>query len=164
MSTKNVKANLADHIAIRDLIARYTDAVNERDENAIASQFTANGVWDMGGAAVGNMAQYITGARNIAQTIAKLTETTSLSVQMTHSSAIEVEGKGATARTLVNEVVALKGGGGMTILGKYTDSLVLEEDGEWRFSKRVWRFAYLDSSGLPGQVMIDKSEPGEKLS
>ena len=154
MSTRNVKEHLADHLAIRDLIARYTDALNRRDWEAMATQFTADAVWDAGGPAMGEQALYFSGARNIAAGIGNSVSGTSMCVQMTHSTAIEVTGGRATARSTINEVVGLGVDGGMTSLGTYSDELVLEADGEWRFSRRVFRFLYLDTHALPGQVLM----------
>ena len=55
-STKNVVDHLADHLAIRSLLDRYTDGVNRRDWAAVERVFATDGVWDCGGPTMGPMA------------------------------------------------------------------------------------------------------------
>ena len=49
MSTKNVIENLAAHLAIRDLIDRYTNAINQRTWAEIEGLFVADAIWDVRG-------------------------------------------------------------------------------------------------------------------
>ncbi len=158
MSTKNVKENLADHLAIRDLMDRYTDAVNHRDSETIATLFCRDGIWDVGGSGMEAMTFYFVGARNVGEGIVKIVNTTELCVQTNHGAVIKVDGKSASARSTINEVARSVGASnGADMLGIYTDDIVLEPDGEWRFKKRTFRFVYLETDGLGGQVI---SRPG----
>ena len=50
MTTRNVLEHSVDHLAIRSLIDRYTDAVNRRDWATLETLFASDGVWDCGGA------------------------------------------------------------------------------------------------------------------
>jgi len=154
MSTANIHANPAAHLAILDLLNRYTDAVNQRDWKTLQDVFTADGVWDMGGPAAGPMAMLFKGAQGIADGIGGSISTTELCVQTNHAPVIVVDGQRATARTTVNELVRPKGGGGVTIVGTYYDDILLGTDGEWRFKERRFRITYVDATtAVPGQVM-----------
>jgi hypothetical protein len=159
MSTKNVKENLADHLAIRDLMDRYTDAVNHRDAAAIESVFCKDGIWDVGGGLEG-LTFYFVGAKNVAEGIVTTVNSTELCFQTNHAPVIRVDGKSASARSSINEVARPRGAAsGANMLGIYTDDIVLDADGEWRFKKRTFRFVYLETEGLTGQVV---SRPGDQ--
>lgn len=153
MTTVNVTTNLAAHMAILDLLNRYTDAVNQRDWAELKNVFTENGVWDMGGAAVGPMAMRFEGAEQVAKGIAAGVSTAELCVQANHAPVVSVDGKRATARSTIQEIVRPMGGGGMMLLGTYYDDIVLCDDGEWRFQKRRFRITYSDMAPLTGQVL-----------
>lgn len=154
MSTANVQAEFVAHLAILDVLNRYTDALNRRDWPALQQVFTAEGVWDMGGPAAGPMAMRFAGAADIAAGIAAAVDSAELCVQTNHAPVIEVSGRRATARSTMHELVRPKGGTGMQIIGFYHDDLSLGEDGEWRFRERRFRIVYVDT-GTPvsGQVM-----------
>jgi hypothetical protein len=154
MSSINVNENLAAHLAILDLLNRYTDAVNQRDWRHLESVFADDGVWDMGGPEVGPMAMRFEGARKIAEGIAASVATTELCVQTNHAAVVAVNGRRATARSTINELVRPRGAGGMTVAGTYYDEISLGDDGEWRFTERRFRITYVDSiTPVAGQVI-----------
>ncbi len=71
-------------------------------------------------------------------------------VQMTHSVVIELEGRRARARTLVNEMgrnSAQKTG--LFLLGFYTDVLS-QREGRWAFDSRHFEPIYADAAWLGG--------------
>src|SRR5208282_472546 len=88
MSTINVNENLAAHVAILNLLNRYTDAVNQRDWAELESVFADDGIWDMGGEELGPMAMHFEGARKIAEGIAASVSTTELCVQTNHAAVV----------------------------------------------------------------------------
>ena len=153
MSTANLMANLQAHLAILDLLNRYTDAVNQRDWVELENVFAVDGVWDMGGPAAGPMAMRFEGAKRVADGIAAALSSAEMCVQANHAPVVKVQGQRATARSTLQEIVRSKGGGGMMMLGTYHDDLVLCDDGEWRFQERRFRMTYVDMTPLNGQVM-----------
>jgi uncharacterized protein (TIGR02246 family) len=154
MSTRNVTENTLAHLAIRDLLDRYTDALNRRDWGALQTLFTADGVWDAGGPEMGAQAFRFETAAACAAGIAGLVSPAELCVQSNHAVVIEVRGDSASARTTVNELVLLPGAPGlMTIWGTYHDDLRREADGEWRFRERRFRYTWIDPAGAKGQVL-----------
>lgn len=154
MSTRNVKDHLADHMAITDLCNRYTDAVNRRSARDIAAVFAKDGVWDCGGPNAGPMCFLFTGNQEIGNRIAEMLGAMEVLVQTNHALVIEVNGDRATARSTVEEKGLPKGAPtGMRAMGTYTDEIVRDSDGEWRFAKRTFRFTYVDGPAMNGQVM-----------
>ena len=154
MSTKNVIENLAAHLAIRDLIDRYTNAINQRTWAEIEGLFVADAIWDVRGTEPGGPEVQVQGAPNIAKTIEAILGTQALWVQSNHASVIVVDGASATATTTMNEYTQGQGDAARTTdWGTYFDTMVQESDGEWRFKKRLYRFTWMDTEGSPGQVM-----------
>lgn len=154
MSTANVKANLADYMAITDLCNRYTDAVNRRDAKDIAAVFAKDGVWDCGGPNAGPMSFLLNGNEHIGNSIAQMLGGMEVLVQTNHALVIEIHGDRATSRSTCEEKGLPKGAkDGMRVMGTYTDDVVRDSDGEWRFAKRSFRFTYVDAPAMNGQVM-----------
>lgn len=153
MSTNNVRDNLAAHMAIVDLLNRYTDAINQRNWSEVENCFHRQGVWDVGGPEAGPMAMRFEGASQVREGIAAALAGATLCVQTNHAAVIHVEGSRATARSTIHERVIQSEGTGLTLLGTYHDDVTLDTDGEWRFKERRFRITYVDTSPLPGQVM-----------
>jgi hypothetical protein len=154
MSTRNVTEHTLAHLAIRDLLDCYTDALNRRDWSTVQALFTADGVWDAGGPEMGPQAFRFEGAAACAQGIAGLVTSAELCVQSNHAVVIEVDGARASARSTINELVLMREASALTtIWGTYTDDLVRETDGEWRFRERRFRFTWIDPAANRGQVL-----------
>ena len=154
MSTRNVGEHLREHLAIRDLLDRYTNALNQRDWKTFESLFTTDAVWDAGGPELGSMGFRFEGGENVAQGIATMVSGTELCVQTNHAVVIEVGNAAATATSTIQEFVRVKGAAALvTSLGTYYDRLRLERDAEWRFEGRVFRYTWIESGGPAGDVM-----------
>lgn len=89
-------------------------------------------------------------------------EAMDLFVQMTHAGVIlRLDQDSARARWTLNEIGRLKadqrallgGVDGMNILATYTDELVREADGRWRFARRTYRVALFDGHAPAGDVV-----------
>ena len=154
MSTRNLVENLAAHLAIRELLDRYTNALNQRDWATLEQLFTQDGSWDAGGPEMGENAFRFEGARACRDGISGLLEAAELCVQSNHAPAIEVDGASARATSTINELVLMKDAPAMmTSWGTYYDAIVQEADGEWRFARRSFRYSWIDTAGSRGQVM-----------
>ena len=154
MSTANVKANLADHLAINLLLNRYTDAVNRRDWATLADVFTEDGIWDVGGPEAGPMKYYFSGRDQLVGSIRGMIEAMSMLVQTNHAPVIQVNGSRATATSTMDEKARTADGEQcIHLIGTYYDDIVRENDGEWRFKKRTFRITYLGQPKYDGQVM-----------
>ncbi len=159
-STKNVVDHLADHLAIRSLLDRYTDGVNRRDWAAVERVFATDGVWDCGGPNMGPMAFRFSGAANCAQGIGSMVDATPLVIQSNHAPVIHVDGNRATATSTVNELVMPPGATQATVMwGMYFDEIVKGSDGEWRFQERRFRFMWVDPTANAGQILAQPPKP-----
>lgn len=147
-----------DEQAIRALTERYTDAVNQRDWAALRDCWSADATWDLG--APVNLVK--TGVDAIVAEARHAVEAMDLFVQMTHAGVIlRLDQDSARARWTLNEIGRIKadqrallgGVDGMNILATYTDELVREADGRWRFARRTYRVALFDGHAPAGDVV-----------
>lgn len=135
-----------DELSIRNLVARYTDAVNQRDIGAFRGLWAENAVWEIGPP----LQSRAEGLDEIVALLSRLLQAEKYFMQMTHSGVIEIKGDQATARFAERE----RGRGESTYydcLAVYEDVLVRETDG-WRFTKRFYHYRFLDQSPFGGEA------------
>lgn len=128
---------------IRQLHARYVDAVWRKDIESFADCFTEDCEWRIAGMVLTgrdtikeSMAQFFTGFRRILLTM----RTPSLSL----------DGPGlASARTYFTENSVMADGTPLAAIGSYYERFVDEGD-RWRFSWRVFRTEYAASPDFTG--------------
>ena len=135
-----------DELSIRNLAARYSDAVNQRDLVAFRQLWTGDAVWEIGAP----LQASAHGIDEIAGLLRRLLQAEKYFIQMTHSGVIEIRGDRATARF----VEAERGRGESTYydcLAVYEDVLVREAEG-WRFAKRSYQYRFLDQSPFGGEA------------
>lgn len=131
-----------DLVAIRDVIGRYSVAATLRDSAAISKLFVEDGVWRVQPPV--NM-EY-RGRASIGPSIVSSLGGFNFLVQMSHSSAIDVDGNTARARTVIEEVGEIAGTNGhFRMLGIYHDDLVRTADG-WRFRLREFQSIKIDTA------------------
>jgi hypothetical protein len=138
---------LAERFAIRELIDRYSYAVNERDWAALESCWAEEGVWD-----VGKPLNFkVEGRQAIVEFVStKITEEDYV-VQTPHATVVWLDGDQARAHSTMVEVVRHKGGdGGIQMLAGYTDELV-KRAGEWFFKVRTFRVTNLEFTAPAGE-------------
>ncbi len=130
-----VSDHVISQIEIRDLTARFTDAVNRRAPEELAGLFTKDGEWHVPGVPTA------TGREAISGVLAGLLKNFQRLIQLTHSGHVDVNGDNATATWYVSETAADGAGNAFAFTGVYTDSLVRTEEG-WRFAQRSFAFLY----------------------
>lgn len=148
-----------DQIAIRNLTARFTDAVNRRDPDALAATFTEDGEWHVPGVPTA------VGRESIRDRLAGLLANFERLIQLTHSGHVDVTGDTASGVWYLTETAADAAGNGFQFTGVYTDALVRSEDG-WRFSERSFAFLYRGKATLGGKWYPHPhaDRPGDSLS
>lgn len=164
MRPKITQQNVVDHLAIRDCMDRYTDAVNRRAWDEVEDLFEQEaGTWDVGGpdGPDGLFSFFFKGAKNVAKGMKEVIEQTELCFQQNTTIVIEVDGDRARARCGIRESTRMcDGETSSTLLGIYYDDLIRCEDGVWRFAIRRFRFVYLDTATPnPGELF---SRPGSE--
>jgi hypothetical protein len=146
-----------DEVAIRNLAARFTDAVNERDVDAFRKLWTDDAVWEIGPP----LSARADGVGTIAEMFVRLLEPKTLFIQLTHSGVINfTDNDSATARFTERE----RGKG----LHDYYENLAVYRDelvrapNVWRFKSRKYEYRYLDTSAFSGAVFAP-GRPGWRL-
>lgn len=133
--------DFTSQIAIRDLVGRFTDAVNRRAPKEVADLFAEDGAWHVPGvpSAVGHAA--------ITDLLAGLLENFTRLIQLTHSGHVDVFGETATATWYITERAADSAGNTFEFTGVYADRLVKTEKDGWRFAERSFSFLHRKAAG-----------------
>ncbi|GAC1572064.1 MAG: hypothetical protein NVS3B5_00690 [Sphingomicrobium sp.] len=139
---------LTDRIAVRELIERYSVALNLRDFEMMHGTFLPDGVWRVdppfdiqlkGSAIVAGISQMVGAMPFLFQGLM--------------GSFVEIDGDTATAKSSVHEL-GQRGPdeGGLDSYGIYHDWLVRTGEG-WRFAERRFQPLYCDTSAMVGTVI-----------
>ena len=136
---------LEDHLAIQQLAARFSDAVNERDVDAFISTWAEDGaVWEIGQP----LPLRGEGRDGIRKMLNQLFIIEHYFMQMTHSGVLSLNGDHATARFVIRE----HGRGANTFydnLAIYNDEVIRQADG-WRFLRRTYTYRFLAQEPFGG--------------
>jgi len=137
--------HIADELEIRNLVARYADAVSRRDHERWAATWAKQGSWSL----MGMTAQ---GREDVAALFAKLTSGFAFVVQHVPSGYVEFDGEAASGKWQISEHGQL-GGNPLLTLGLYEDDYV-REDGAWLFASRRFQPVYSGPPDLSGKPAI----------
>ena len=126
--------NFEDQLEIRALLERYCDGVNQRDAEIWGGTWANDAVWelphlDMAG---------ISGKDNIVAAWLEAMQLFPFVNMMAHPGYISVDGDHAVMRSYTSEVAVMQDGTELRPRGQYDDECV-KVDGEWRFSRRVFK-------------------------
>jgi uncharacterized protein (TIGR02246 family) len=133
-----------DELAVRDLTARFTDAVNRRDPETLGALFTEDGEWVVPGVPTS------VGPEAAAAQIRGLLSTFVHLVQLLHSGHVEVDGDVATATWYLTESASDGGDAAFGFTGVYRDEARRTDDG-WRFSRREFTFLHREKRAAAGK-------------
>ncbi|MCJ2181010.1 nuclear transport factor 2 family protein [Novosphingobium album (ex Hu et al. 2023)] len=134
---------LAAEAGIRQLHARYTDAVWRKDVAAFGDCFALDAEWRLSGVV-------ISGRGNISAFMAAAFEKYRRILLTFRNPVVSLTGSGqATARTYVSEQSVLADGTAYGPIGTYYERLV-EEAGIWRFAWRLFLTEYIGPPDLSG--------------
>ncbi len=133
-------SRVADELAIRNLVARYAEAVSSRNREQWAATWTADGEWNV-------MGQTSKGRDDTVALWQKLTSSLEFIVQLASSGHVEIDGDRASGRWQITEYGKFAGGGTIFTIGFYQDECV-REDGEWRFKTRSFHPLYFGPPDL----------------
>ena len=135
-----------DHAAaergVRDLHARYTDAVFRQDIGAFGECFTREGEWRISG-------RVFRGRDEIRQGISGILGRFVRVLITFRSPMLALDGEELVGRTYIDEQCAWKSGNTNTNMGRYYERFG-EEDGRWRFSWRLFQLLYRGPPDLTG--------------
>lgn len=134
----------SDVLAIRDLTARFTDAVNRRDPEALGRLFTEDGEWVVPGVPTS------VGPAAAADQIRGLLSTFTYLVQLLHSGHVQVDGDTASATWYLTESASDGADATFGFTGVYRDEVRRTEAG-WRFSRREFSFLHREKRAAAGK-------------
>ncbi len=140
-------SDLADRIAIADLIHRYCDAVCRRDADAWSATWADDAVWDLGRGEV-------SGRETIVETWTAAMGRYANVVQNAMNSTAAVDGSRATGRVYVMEHARAADGPAQVLLAWYDDEYVRDQQRGWLFGSRRLRVLYRGPGDLSGPFSI----------
>lgn len=123
---------VAEELALRDLVARYADAVCRQDSHAVAECFTADGVWTVTGYGEPR------GRTEIVAFLDGLLDGWEVIVHALLSGRVGIDPSDhdrATGRWYISELGRRRDGTDVLFAGVYHDEYV-REGGSWRFGRR----------------------------
>jgi ketosteroid isomerase-like protein len=135
---------VADRVEIEALRGEFTDAVNMREYDRVASLFTPDGVWRMP-----NIPVEIAGQEQIRAWGRRVPELADYLVQNTHPGVIRLDGDTASGRAYMHELGHARDGRSELNYAIYHDRYQRTADG-WKFTERVYETRYHDTSPLAG--------------
>jgi hypothetical protein len=153
-----------DHLAIVDLLYRYSDSVTRGDLDRDEELFTPDAVIEIGAP----FAARIEGSEAIARWRQGASATLELLVHTTYSPVVRLLGPAHAEATSQTREMVRRADGGAAAAGQpdaqtsfvfysvYFDELV-NVDGTWRFAHRRCQPIYLESGGLTGQLCVERS-------
>jgi uncharacterized protein (TIGR02246 family) len=145
-----------DELAIRDLVARYVEAVATADAELYRSVWAPDAVWDVDGRG------RFHGPDAITELFVKLRERQEFAIQRLMSGRVAL-GTGdppdtATGRWVIHSLTRTDGQGS-ELAGLYDDRYARTADG-WRFVERAFQPLYRGPVELPGRVFAPPSPEG----
>ena len=132
-------------LAIRNLVARFSDTVNRRVPPDLGGLFVPQGTWSVPGVGV------VEGGEQISALIERLLGGFPFLVQFAHQGEVRVAGDDASARWYIEELARDTNDVGWHFVGTYHD-LYRRTDAGWRFLSRRFDFLYRGRSDLDGKA------------
>ncbi len=137
-----------DELEIRNLVARFTDAVNERRTDEFRRLWAEGGTWEIGAP----FSVKATGVDAIGNMLEELFKPKVLFLQLTHSGVVMFTGDN-TAKGRFTERERGKGESEFyENLAVYHDDYIRGPNG-WRFDRRYYEYRFLDTNAFQGQVI-----------
>ena len=134
--------SIEDDLQLRNLMARYTDAVMRRDVEAWTATWAEDATWNL----LGNP---VTGRDNIVGLWQTMMQGFEFAALMPSSSLFEVDGDSASGHWYLHEYTRTVEGETATILSRYLDTYV-RQDGQWLYQTREYNFIYNGPADLSG--------------
>jgi uncharacterized protein (TIGR02246 family) len=134
-----------EYSAIRQLVERYADAVNRRDEADWAACWAGDAEWDLSG-------RKVQGRESIVGLWRGAMSNFPWVVQLVLQGAVErATGERTSGRWYLVELMSTNDGKRQMGLGVYRDSYV-KVDGAWRFARRRYDLMYSGPPDLTGMM------------
>ncbi|WP_033925892.1 nuclear transport factor 2 family protein [Sphingomonas sp. 35-24ZXX] len=142
---------IAADYGIRQLHARFVDAVWRQDAEAFAACWSEDGLWKIAGMEVQGRAALVDACRQLLGRCKRIH-------LLCGPAMLKPEGSGVIGRLNITEFATMNDGSTAMTIGWYHDRYV-EESGQWRFALRHWSFKYRGPPDLTG-TYIDTPDYG----
>ena len=129
---------------VRQLYARYVDAVWRRHRDAFLDCFAEDGEWKIA-------ARHMRGRGEIASGYDALLAPSQRVLMLLAPPVLQVAAGEVSARTPITELIKLRDGGGVRTIGVYYDRFVDQGD-RWRFASRHFDLFYYGPPDLSADV------------
>lgn len=129
---------MEDRLAIRELVESYNHAVMQFDEEAWASNWTDDAIWDTGNGEMQGKDVFVPVWKEAMSGF-------SFVGFFASAGPITIDGDKAKATWYQQEFLHQKDGGKLNITGQYEDQY-LKQGGRWFFTKRVYKILNMDQS------------------
>lgn len=129
---------IAADVGIRQLHARFADAVWRQDDAEFSGCFASDGLWKIAGMEIQGRDKIAEACRNMLGRCSDIHIITGLPI-------LELVDGGAKGRLNITEFARMQDGSTAMTIGWYHDDYA-EEDGKWFFKRRHWSMKY---RGLP---------------
>ena len=134
--------SMEDEIALRNLMGRYSDAVNRVDADAWIATWAEDAVWNL----LGNP---VSGKDNILALWKQMMSSFEFALMLPSTCLFEVDGDTASGHWYLTEYTRDPEGAASTVLSRYTDTYTRKE-GQWLFQSRDYSFIYNGPADLSG--------------
>jgi len=131
-----------DQLALRDLMARYVDAVNRYDADAWIATWDEDAEWVLAG-------NVVSGRDNILALWRQVMESFDFALLMPNACLYELDGDSATGHWYLHEYTRDRSGSGSRLLSRYADSCV-RRDGQWSYLSRGYHVMHSGPAELGG--------------
>lgn len=135
-------STLDDENGLRNLMARYVDAVNRYDGDAWIATWAEDATWNL----LGNPVE---GRDNILGLWQQMMSSFEFAVMFPNSCLFEIDGDTASGHWYLHEYSRDLEGNASAILSRYLDTYV-KVDGQWLFKSRAYNFIYNGPADLSG--------------
>ncbi len=133
---------LDDELALRNLMARYVDAVNRYDGDAWVKTWAQDSSWNL----LGNPVE---GRDNIYALWQQMMASFEFVLMLPSSCLFDIDGYTASGHWYLHEYSRDTEGKGSIILSRYVDTYV-KEDGKWLYKTRDYGFIYNGPPDMSG--------------
>lgn len=135
-------SSFEDDLALRNLMARYIDAVNRDDPDAWIATWAEDAVWNL-------MGEPVSGRDGILGLWQQMMANFEFAVMLPSSCLFEIDGASASGHWYLHEYLRDQQGAGVTVLSRYQDTYT-RRDGQWLYQSRQYNILYNGPGDLSG--------------
>lgn len=145
MTMNQQQTLVADQLALRDLMAKYCDAVNRGDGESWIATWAPDASWNL-------LGTLVNGREQILELWQQMMAGFEFVVMMPSSCQFHIDGDTASGHWYLQEFSRAQDGAGNTLLSRYTDRYTKHND-QWLFSHRDYVFIYNGAADLSGNYL-----------